>query len=474
MMKATRTFASRGHRWLLAASLLAIASLTASCGHNAAVSQTPQPTEIGAPLPVTPEGPVEVYVMNRDGQPRLLTTLSSVPVWAWAPDDDHSALVTDAGPGSAEIHVISVNAGTETASANNVSFSKEFTWSPSGEWLAWESFNRQDTTTVFQAMRADGADRRQLVSNDATTWPEYGTIFGWRDGHTLLATVWEDPNSVLYEFDLASGTQREVATQPAASSAELSRDTSRVLYVAHEEPRDCSPKFASSLQTMDVSTGNVDQVLPPTCPRDCSPKFASSLQTMDVSTGNVDQVLPPTCGLSSASWSPDGSEIAYSVGDENARGTYILDLASGATRKLSSSSTLFDHVQLWSSDGSVVVVERTECPDGGDCPGPLHELVSIPVAGGDENSIPDALATFSPDGGAVAFEKDGLQVAQFPSGTPREKDGLQVAQFPSGTPREVMAADSDWRFSLLGWSLDGQWFAFARSPANAPTASPTP
>ena len=427
-MKATRTFASRGHRWLLAASLLAIASLTASCGHNAAVSQTPQPTEIGAPLPVTPEGPVEVYVMNRDGQPRLLTTLSSVPVWAWAPDDDHSALVTDAGPGSAEIHVISVNAGTETASANNVSFSKEFTWSPSGEWLAWESFNRQDTTTVFQAMRADGADRRQLVSNDATTWPEYGTIFGWRDGHTLLATVWEDPNSVLYEFDLASGTQREVATQPAASSAELSRDTSRVLYVAHEEPRDCSPKFASSLQTMDVSTGNVDQV------------------------------LPPTCGLSSASWSPDGSEIAYSVGDENARGTYILDLASGATRKLSSSSTLFDHVQLWSSDGSVVVVERTECPDGGDCPGPLHELVSIPVAGGDENSIPDALATFSPDGGAVAFEKDGLQ----------------VAQFPSGTPREVMAADSDWRFSLLGWSLDGQWFAFARSPANAPTASPTP
>lgn len=102
-------------------------------------------------------------------------------------------------------------------------------------------------------------------------------------------------------------------------------------------------------------------------PGDCSPKYASSLQIMDVSTGNLHQVLPPTCGLSSASWSPDGSEIAYGVDDENARGTYVLDLASGTTRKLSASPTLFDHVQRWSSDGNVVVVERTECPDGGEC-----------------------------------------------------------------------------------------------------------
>jgi dipeptidyl aminopeptidase/acylaminoacyl peptidase len=378
----------------------------------------------GTPLSVTPDDPVEVYVMSIDGEPRVLTTLSSVPRLAWAPDDDHVALVTDITSRSGSIHIISANSGTDIVTADVAGNPRRLAWSPDGEWLAWESNSQYGVT--LEAMRVDGSDRRELASN-SNSWAQYGVVFGWKDDHTLLATVWKEPNSLLFEFDLANGTEREVGTQPEASSAELSRDASRVVFVVGGGPQGCSPR-----------------------------EFASSVWVMDVPTGGLQQVLPATCVLYSASWSPDGSQIAYAVGEDNARGTYILDLASGTSRKLASSSTLFDHVQRWSSDGSVLVVERTECPDGGECPGPLHELVSISVASGDENFIPGAFHAFSPNGGAVAFQKDGLQ----------------VARFPSGTLRQVMAADSDWRFDMLGWSPDGQWFAFARSRVSTPNPSP--
>jgi Tol biopolymer transport system component len=414
-------------------SILVLVFLTAlaagSCGHDSATNQIQQPSGIGTPLSVTQDAvsdPVELYVTNVYGQPRLLTTLSSVPRLAWASDDDHAALVTDITSHSGRIHVISVKAGTDIVTADIAGNPRRLAWSPNGEWLAWEGSSQYGVT--LEAMQADGSDRRELASN-SNSWAEYGVVFGWKDDHTLLATVWEEPSSLLYEFDLANSAKREVATQPEASSAELSRDASRVVFVVVEERQGCSPR-----------------------------EFASSLWVMDVPTGSLHQVLPATCVLYSASWSPDGSQIAYSVGEDNARGTYVLDLASGTSRKLGSSSRLFDHVQRWSSDGSAIVVYRSECPDGGECPGPLRELVSISVAGGDENVIPSALYAFSPNGGAVAFEKDGLQ----------------VAQFPSGPTRQVMAADSDWQFDLLGWSADGQWFSFARSRVGTPAASPSP
>ena len=393
----------------LAVAVAAISALFAGCdtGGNSASSSTPLPLTQEGAVPAVPD-PVEVYVMKVDGQPRLLTMLSDDPMWAWAPDDDHAALITDLRTGPATIHVISVKAGTETATVDIAGFPRNFTWSPNGEWLAWETLDLH--AIVLEVMRADGTDRQQLASNDAYTWAQYGVVFGWKDDHTLLATVWEDPNSILFEFDVVSGSKREVGLQPAgATAAELSQDASRVVFVV-----------------------------------------SGSLWVMDVSDGNLRQVLSDAHLFNDASWSPDGSQIAYEAGgSEDIRGTYILDVASGASRKLGGSAAQFDHVRGWSPDGGTVLVDRSDCPGTHlPCPGSLPELVLIPVAGGDENVISgDAFHFLSPNGAAVAFEKDGLQ----------------VAQIPSGSARQVMAANPDWQFNLLGWSPDGQWFAFARS-----------
>jgi len=393
----------------------------------------------GTPLSVTPDDPVEVYVMSSDGQPRLLTTLSSVPQWAWAPDDDHAALVTNITSYSDRIHVISVKAGTDIVTADiPITWSHKLAgnpsrlaWSPNGEWLAWESDSGHRVT--LEAMRVDGSDRRNLAASDSNPSAEDGVVFGWKDDHTLLATVWESPNRLLYEFDLANGTEREVATQPEASWAEVSRDASRVVFVVGGERQGC---------------------------------YASSLWIMDVSDGSLHQVLSDTCQLEGAFWSPDGSQIAYDVVHENAWGTYILDLASGTSRKLGSSATLWDHVLGWSPDGSWIVVNRSRCPTRMMCSLPFEGLlVLISVASGDEKVISSRfppIYVLSPNRGAVAFQEDGLQ----------------VAQIPSGPMRQVMPYSLNWRFDLddsaSGWSPDGQWFAFTRSRISTPTPPPSP
>ncbi len=424
--------ASHKHRcglWLLVIAV-AQASLSIACGRTAVQSQTPQPTEIGTPLAVSQADPIEVYVMNADGQPQLLTTLSNVPMWAWAPDDDHVALMTDIrGYSGNKVHVMSVKAGTEIFAADITGYPASAAWSPNGEWLAWES-STQDTVAV-EAMRAGGSDRRTLANS--TSWAGYGAVFGWKDDHTLLATVQEEPSTVLFEFDLASGNSRQVKQPADATAAELSRDSSRVVFIVTGGFTGCAPN-----------------------------SYSSSLWIMDVSDGRLRQMLPDTCDLNSASWSPDGSQIAYGAGEGDAKGTYVLDVASGTSHKLSGSPTLFDHVQGWSPDGGTVIVYRSKCGEQGTCGEPLPDLVLIPVAGGSEGTI-----SGKGDHGDYAFSLGGGGVAFV-------NDGLQVVQVPDGTVRQAMAANADWRFNLLGWSPNGQWFAFARSRVSTPIAPASP
>jgi len=161
----------------IAVPLLVTTALLVSCGGDKPLSsnlsdqsQTPSTGANGASLPLTQDSvipavpdPVEVYVMKADGgNPRLVAALSGVPMWAWSSNDDRAALITDITDHSAEIHVISVKAGTDTATADIAGYPGKAEWSPTGEWLAWKS-GTQDGSTL-EAMRADGSDRQELAS----------------------------------------------------------------------------------------------------------------------------------------------------------------------------------------------------------------------------------------------------------------------------------------------------------------------
>ena len=377
--------------------------------------------------------------MKSDGQPRLFTRLSGEPLWAWAPDDDHAALIADPLQ-SPEIHIVSVKAESEIASVGDINELSRVAWSPDGEWLAWEDDRPQSVD--IEVMRADGSDRRTLATGLPGT--EYGDVFGWKDNNTLLASLWEGginkpPFGIvpteddLFEFDLANGGQEHFPQPLEATRAELSRDASRIVFIVDGQAQ-------------------------------CTGRPGLNLQVMDVSTGKLREVLPDTCGLFSAAWSPDGSEIAYGLQDEERpRGVYFLDIASGASHGLSVPTTMYYRVQGWSQDGSVVLAEQSDDAswEWSTEPEPL-QLVAVPVSGGSETPISDnPYYALSPNGEAVALERDGLQ----------------VVQLPNGTARQVMAADPDWQLRLLewahsgSWSADGQWLAFARSRVTPAPAS---
>ncbi len=421
--------------WLLP--LLLGVTLAVSCGGKSSMSQ-PQPSAevIAVPLPLTLDGaipavpdPVEVYVTRIDGgQPKLVTETLGVPMWSWSPDEEHAALITDITDHSAKLRLISVKEGTELASADLDGYPQAAVWSPSGDWLAWKGWTEKGGT--IDLIRADGSDRQEV-----TTTPGYGTgsstIMGWTSGDKLLALRWEQgSDSQLLEFDPASGGERQVANIPEfVPVVTLSRDGSQAAF-------------------LNGTLGAFDCQGPP----------GYGLSVVDIASGSVRQVLGGVCGLETAAWSPDGRQIAYSLmtTSEDARGTYVLDLASGATRKIAGSTILFDWVEGWTADGSGVLVSRDNCPPWAFCASAAPQLFLVPVDGGSEkalvsndqtlNATDTAQFLLSPDGSALASDQEGLQ----------------LEQLPNGPTRQAMASDSDWRFELLSWSPDGQWFSFAR------------
>jgi len=419
--------------------LLLSSALALSCDHSSSTQQVqPLAQTAGRPLPVTLDGavpavpdPVEVYVVKADGgEPKLVTATLGVPMWTWSPDDEHAALLTDITDHSATLRVISLKDGTELASAEVGSYPEATTWSPSGNWLVWKGWTEKSGGTL-EAMRADGSDRQELTKTSG-----YGTgstsVIGWTNDDKLLVLRWEQgSDSQLLEFDPTSGGKREIARVPgSAQAAGLSKDASRAAFL--------------------VGAGDIG----------CNQAPAAGLSVVDIASGSVRQVLPGTCGLYNAAWSPDGTELAYGVTSrDDAKGTYLLDVASGATRKIGGSPTLFDMVQGWSADGSAILVSRGNCPGWGSCAPSWPQLVVIPVDGGSEEVLVPVNGE-SDDGFMYgvqyALSSDGAAVAF-------DQDGLQLEQLPNGPSQQAMAADSDWRFNLLGWSPDGQSFSVARS-----------
>jgi len=399
----------------------AFASVALSCGNNgsrsSASTAAPIPTLEG-PDAGTP-GPVELYVMNLDGQPQLLTTLPDAPVWVWAPDDDHAALVTNPLKGP-QLHAVSVKTGAETTFADASPIPGSLRWSTNGDWLAWADGD-------LQVARADGSGRQTLQTNYEFTAPQYGALLAWEDDHRLLATVWDSDfhsnNPPIFEFDVTNGSKREVGVPPVASRAELSHDGQRILFLGYGTD-DCS-----SLWIMSVSNGNLRQ-------------------------------LPDTCGTLSASWSPDDTEIAYTLaayGELQPAGVYVADVASGTSRRVGGSTALFDHVLNWSQDGNTLLIDQSKYSfwEDGAVPEAL-QLDAMSVSSGDETVVSySPYYTWSLNGAAVASDVGSLQVARAP--------GWQMQQVMlSDLNRQCYVLDPD---DTRAWSDDGQWLAFDCWPA---------
>jgi Tol biopolymer transport system component len=143
-------------------------------------------------------------------------------------------------------------------------------------------------------------------------------------------------------------------------------------------------------------------------------------------------------------WSPDGSVLAFSTGQEDKSGTWIslLSIADSSTRRLTSPSGQdADHSPAFSPDGSTVAFVRETLA------GAVEDLYVVPTASGEPKRLTfdktwiRGSPTWTPDGRDIVFSSARGGLASLwriaaSGGTPRPVPGVGVvASSPSISPK---------------------------------------
>lgn len=153
-------------------------------------------------------------------------------------------------------------------------------------------------------------------------------------------------------------------------------------------------------------------------------------------------------------WSPDGERFAYiSDGD-----VIVRPLETPNTRFVTNTDDVVESQPAWSPDGERIVFTARGRILGGDLG--QADLYSIGVDGRglvqltDTPELDESGATWSPDGGSIAFARNG---GADPGLFVMEADGSEVRRLTSGQDLEP------------DWSRDGERIAFTRYPAGTAT-----
>jgi len=149
---------------------------------------------------------------------------------------------------------------------------------------------------------------------------------------------------------------------------------------------------------------------------------------------------------SHASWSPDGRSVAFEAQIEQADNfdIYVLDLATGATRRLTTDSAL-DWAPAWSPDGRTIGF--TSRRSGAD---------QLYVTAADGTTPERAVAIGSGSSVRLAWSPDGSRIA---FGSDRAGDAeIYIAQ-PDGTQVVALTDDTAANWDPV-WSPDGKRIAF--------------
>jgi len=196
-------------------------------------------------------------------------------------------------------------------------------WSPDGTHIAFQT--SQDNAYKVYTMAADGSDRR-LISQGAVddrhpTWSPDGKLLALDSGTELKREI--------MIVDLASGTRSQITNLAAFSSfPSWSPDGSRLAFYVYQKG------------TLDLWTINEDGTKP-------------VQMTQGLGSENKSQC---TFACHMAAWSPDGSRLAYSDGDQTHVFTMRSDDGTDQVKVSVDDPTGRSHFPLYLGDGRLAYV----------------------------------------------------------------------------------------------------------------------
>jgi Tol biopolymer transport system component len=176
-------------------------------------------------------------------------------------------------------------------------------------------------------MKSDGSERTLLLSDPSArlitaSWsPDGNKIAFFSTRPSDPGTTNEDPipyHDTLYEIDVSSGKEKRLLDMPA-SNFRWSPDGKHMLFISSYEDPD---QAKSAVYILDLQTGGQRRVT-------------------DFGQGT------------SATWSPDGTQIAFSMGDDKTSDVYIVSFDGQSTRCLTDSKTV-NARPAWSPDGKTI------------------------------------------------------------------------------------------------------------------------
>jgi Tol biopolymer transport system component len=342
------------------------------------------------------------------------------------------AFVVDPGEDS-EIVVIDPDDATPRTLVGPEPLGGSVAWSPDGSRLAFDVLT-EGLRGAIDVIEADGTGRRRIAELESIT-----RGIAWSPQGDRLAVA---PGRMggLGLIDVATGARVELGEPPEAcwdADPGWHPDGRRLAFV-----RTCQEHLPGAID----------------------PDHHPSILTLDLDTGAPPGVLvddgPYVGFLAGPSWSPDGTQIAFSHGGD----ITTIDVSSGARRALTSKSSdgLANH-PVWSPDG--MLLAYTHHGEG------VMEVFTMRADGSRKGRITDASGRqVGKPSWAPATDReppgDAAAIAYTESDHPEASTSRIVVAAADGTGRRVLVDDPEQRASGPAWSPDGARIAFALGDAS--------
>jgi len=425
------------------------------------------------------DGGYDIWAVAPDGSSQHKLTWGPFddrePIWSH--DGTRVAFSSDRGnPLGSDYNIWTLTIGTGELKQLTKDPADDYmpSWSPDDKEIAFAS-TRESTSSVWAVNVATGAERKigpGAGTVDAPSWGPGGQIVYHQgaDGESRLdiggKAITRGENAFSFRVSWASATEfyyisdgkiRKRAIDAASAETIPFTATMQVTRAAGSYPRK-KRDFTSTTPRQALGI-----VRPVVSPDGKQIAFAALGDIYVMPIGGKPVNITKDAALDTdPSWSPDGSQLAYSSDRDNEHlQLFIRDMKSGQTRQLTHMTTQPQGAS-WSADGKRIAVF--------DVNGMwrVANISVIDVASGAVTRIHETLAqpgtpTWSPDGRRVALAEVAPYTRRFREGTNQvltiaaDGSGIKSSRAVAGGVGAIMASDDDqWYAPVPTLSIDSR------------------